>query len=197
VIERNLLPALVPLCAVAALGFATLRARWVGLLLAVAVCAYWAAFDVYVTQTPNLQRPDYRTLTRELGPARVPRAIITWRLAADPVLWYLDGHAVRWYGGHERVREVDVIGKPSAAGRPANLPKPFRPAGVLRKDRLILSRFVSRHPVQLWIRQLERVPTGYGANAVVLDGAAGDRSLGRSARTAPAAAIIPNRPAMQ
>ena len=33
VVERNLLPALVPLCAVAALGFATARARWVGLPL--------------------------------------------------------------------------------------------------------------------------------------------------------------------
>jgi mannosyltransferase len=197
VIERNLLPALVPLCAVAALGFATRRARWVGLLLAVVVCAYWAVFDVYVTQTPNLQRPDYRTLTRELGPARVPRAIVSWRLAADPVLWYLSGHPLRWYGGPERVREIDVIGKPSAAGRPANLPHSFHSAGVVHKDRLILSRYISSRPMKIWIRQLKRVPTGYGADAVVLDGPSGYRQLGRLAKTAPAAAITTRRAATQ
>ncbi len=197
VIERNLLPALVPLCAVAALGFATRRARTVGLLLAVAVCAYWAAFDVYVTQTPNLQRPDYRTLTRELGPARAPRAIVTWRLAADPVRWYLASHSLRWYGGVERVGEIDVIGKPSAAGRPANLPRSFHSAGVVHKDRLILSRYISSRPMKIWIRQLERVPTGYAANAVVLDGPAGDPAIGRSARTAPAGEISARRAASQ
>ena len=45
VVERNLLPALVPLLAVAAIGFATDGARRLGLLLAVALCAYWLAFD--------------------------------------------------------------------------------------------------------------------------------------------------------
>jgi hypothetical protein len=197
VIERNLLPALVPLCAVAALGFATRRARSVGLLLAFAVCAYWAAFDAYVTQTPNLQRPDYRTLTRELGPATTSRAIVTWRLAADPVRWYLGEHSLRWFGGPERVGEIDVIGKPSAAGRPANVPHSFHSAGVVRKDRLILSRYISPRPMKIWIRQLERVPTGYGADAVVLDGPAGDPTLGRSARTTAAGEISARRAASQ
>ena len=93
--------------------------------------------------------------------------------------------------------EVDIIGKPSAAGRPANLPGAFRPAGVLRKDRLVLSRFVSSRPRTIWIRQLERVPTGYAADAVVLDGPPGDATLGRRARTTPAAEISAHRAAGQ
>ncbi|HEX3325244.1 MAG TPA: glycosyltransferase family 39 protein, partial [Solirubrobacterales bacterium] len=59
VVERNLLPALVPLLVLAGIGFATDRARRLGALLAVALCAYWVAFDVPVTQTPTLQRPDF------------------------------------------------------------------------------------------------------------------------------------------
>ena len=88
-VERNLLPALLPLAVAAAIGFAADRARRLGLLLAVVLCAYWLAFDVYVTQTPNLQRPDFRAITEELGPPRGPRAIVTWKLAADPVRFYL------------------------------------------------------------------------------------------------------------
>ena len=89
VVERNLLPALVPLAVAGAIGFATDGARRLGLLLAVALFAYWVAFDIHVTQTPNLQRPDFREITEGLGPPHGPRAIVTWKLAADPVRFYL------------------------------------------------------------------------------------------------------------
>lgn len=186
VVERNLLPALVPLLAAAAFGFAASGARRLGLLLAVALCAYWAAFDVHVTQTPNLQRPDFRTLTDELGPARVPRAIVSWKLAADPVRWYLHDHALRMYGGQERVREVDVVSKPLVAAPVANLPASFHLTQRFRLDRLTLTRYVSRHPVLLPFHILSEVPTGFGSPAVVIDGPAALRSrLGAEARTTP------------
>ena len=57
VVERNLLPALVPIAAAAAVGFATAGARRIGLVLLTVLIAYWVAFDIYVTQTPSLQRP--------------------------------------------------------------------------------------------------------------------------------------------
>ncbi len=107
------------------------RARLAGVLVAVALCAYWLAFDVYVTQTPNLQRPDYRGVAAALGPARVPRAIVSWRLAGDPLRWYLDDGAMRWFGGGEAVREVDLVGKRNVAERPANLPADVPPGGGL------------------------------------------------------------------
>ena len=129
VVERNLLPALVPLAVAGAIGFATDGARRLGLLLAVVLVAYWAAFDVHVTQTPNLQRPDFRELTDGLGPPHGPRAIVTWKLAADPVRFYLHDHSVRIYSGETPLREIDVIGK-SAEGRPVTgVPSRFHPAG--------------------------------------------------------------------
>ena len=73
VVERNLLPALIPLASAAAIGFGSERARRLGLLLALVLCAYWLGFDYHVTQTPNLQRPDLRGLTEQLG-APVARA---------------------------------------------------------------------------------------------------------------------------
>ncbi|MFN8163069.1 MAG: glycosyltransferase family 39 protein [Solirubrobacterales bacterium] len=170
VVERNLLPALVPLAAVAAIGFGLGGARRLGLVLAVALCAYWLAFDVYVTQTPNLQRPDYRALTRELGRPVQRRAIVTWRLAADPVRWYLRDHALRMYGGQQRIGEVDVVSKPLVAGRPVNLPASFHLVQRLRLDRLTLNRYVSRYPMPIWFHTLRALPTGFGSAAVVLDG---------------------------
>jgi 4-amino-4-deoxy-L-arabinose transferase-like glycosyltransferase len=173
VVERNLLPALVPLAAAGAIGFATDGARRLGLLLAVGLVAYWAAFDIHVTQTPNLQRPDFREITKGLGPPRGPRAIVTWKLAADPVRFYLHDGSVRAYSGEIPLREIDVIGK-SAEGRPVTgVPSRFHPAGRVRFERLTLSRFISSRVRQVPFYALKRVQTGFGSNAVVIDGRLG------------------------
>ena len=100
--ERNLLPALVPLAAAAAVGFATAGARRVGLVLATVLCAYWVAFDIHVTQTPNLQRPDFRSSPRSWARRARPRAIVTWKLAADPVEFYLNDGSQPLYSGKRR-----------------------------------------------------------------------------------------------
>ncbi len=170
VVERNLLPALIPLAAVAAIGFGASRARWLGLLLAVALCAYWLAFDVYVTQTPNLQRPDYRALSRKLGRPTVRRAIVSWRLAAYPVRWYLRDRAVLMFSGVERVGEVAVVSKARALGPPVKLPASFHVVQRLPLHRLTLTRYRSRYPMPLWFHTLHSLPTGFGEDAVVLDG---------------------------
>ncbi|HEV7769197.1 MAG TPA: glycosyltransferase family 39 protein [Solirubrobacterales bacterium] len=186
VVERNLLPALVPLAAAAAIGFSVAAARRLGLLLAVALCAYWLAFDVHVTSTPNLQRPDFRTLTEEIGPPRARRAIVAWKLAADPVLFYLPDGALRMYGGQERVEEVDVLSKPLVAAKPVNLPPSFHPVERVRLDRLTLTRYVSRRPLQIWFHTLHDLPTGFGEDAVVIDAPpSGRAALGAQARTTP------------
>jgi mannosyltransferase len=182
VVERNLLPALIPLLAAVAIGFAGARAHRTGLLLAVALCAYWLAFDVHVTQTPNLQRPDFRTVTEALGPPHNGRrAIVTWKLAADPVRFYLRDGALRMYSGEERVKEVAVLRKPLATGQPVNLPPSFHQVGRVRADRLTLITYSSKHPVRIWFHTLHDLPTGFGDDAVLIDGP-------RSRPPAPAAA---------
>jgi mannosyltransferase len=182
VIERNLLPALLPLAVVLAVGLSVARARRIGTVMAVVLCLYWVAFDVYVTQKPNLQRPDLRALSQEIGPAKVPRAIVSWKLAADPIRWYLPGQVPRMYGGQETVQEVDVVSKPSAAPRPVNLDPSFRKVQRFRLDRLTLTRYVSKKPMELSFPQLAALHTGFGVNAVVLNGPAGWR-VGPDVRT--------------
>ncbi len=171
VVERNLLPALVPLLAVVAIGLAPAAARRLGAVVAVALCAYWVAFDIHVTQTPNLQRPDFRTVTDALGqPSTGRRAIITWKLAADPVRYYLHDHAVRMFGGREWVEEVDVLRKPLVTGKTINLPPSFHQVGRLRADRLTLNRYLSPYPVLIPYKTLRALPTGFGQESVLLDG---------------------------
>lgn len=169
IVERNLLPALVPLAVAAAIGFSVDGARRAGLLLALALCAYWIAFDVHVTQTPNLQRPDFRELTDAVGPARVPRAIVTWKLAADPVRFYLHDQALRVYSGDLPIHEVDVISK-STVGQPSGLPRSFHPVTRVRFERLTLTRFMSNRTREIPFHVLSHVRTGFGVNAVVADG---------------------------
>jgi 4-amino-4-deoxy-L-arabinose transferase-like glycosyltransferase len=171
VVERNLLPALVPLSAAVAIGFAAAGARRLGLLLAVALCAYWLAFDVHVTRTPNLQRPDFRTVTEALGPPGGRRAIVTWKLAADPVRYYLHDQAVRMYGGEERISEVAVLRKPLVTGQTVNLPPSFHQVGRVRADRLTLNVYFSKRPVPIRFHTLRDLPTGFGEAAVLIDGA--------------------------
>jgi len=174
VVERNLLPALLPLAVAAAIGFAADGARRLGALLALVLCAYWLAYDVYVTQTPNLQRPDFRALTEELGAPEAPRAILTWKLAADSVHFYLDDRSLRIYSGETPMREIDVMSK-STVGYPAGVPKGFRPIARIRFERLTLTRYMSNRVREIPFHVLRDVRTGFGVNAVVADSPRGSR----------------------
>jgi mannosyltransferase len=175
IVERNLLPALVPLATAAGIGFAVDGARRLGLLFAIVLCAYWLAFDVHVTQTPNLQRPDYKAIVDELGPPRVPRAILTWKLAADPVRFYLRDHSLRVYSGRMPIREIDVIGK-STVKRVSGIPPAFHPTARVRFERLTLTRFMSNRIRQIPFYVLRKVRTGFGEDAVVTDSPRGLQS---------------------
>jgi mannosyltransferase len=175
VVERNLLPALVPLATAASIGFAVERARRLGLLLAVALCAYWVAFDVHVTQTPNLQRPDFRAITEELDHPRVPRAIVSWKLAADPVRYYLHDSSQRIYSGETPLRAIDVISKSGVDSSITGIPPAFRPVARVRFERLTLTRFMSNRFHEVPFHVLRDVRTGFGRNAVVVDGPPGAR----------------------
>lgn len=169
VVERNLLPALLPLMSAAAVGFGASGARRLGLVLAGVLCAYWLAFDIHVTNVPNLQRPDFRTLTEDIGEAHGPRAIVTWKLAADSVEFYLDDDSQRLYGGPQTLSEIAVVSKP-AAGDSVRLPPAFRLVERVRLERLTLTRYVSRRPQTIWFNALRDLRTGFGRNAVVVDG---------------------------
>jgi mannosyltransferase len=170
VVERNLLPALVPLATAAAIGFAASGARRIGFACAALLCAYWLVYDVYVTHTANLQRPDFRDLAEQLGPPAHPRAILTWKLAADPIRFYLDDGSRRAYRGVVPVREIAVVSKPVVARKAVGLPPGFHPVERRRLERLTLIRYVSPRLRQVPFHVLRDARTGFGRNAVVVDG---------------------------
>ncbi|MEX0973572.1 MAG: glycosyltransferase family 39 protein [Solirubrobacterales bacterium] len=179
IVERNLLPALIPLLLAAAVGFGANGARRLGIALATLLCAYWLAFDVYVAHTPNLQRPDFREVTERLGAPVRPRAIVTWTLAADGVQLYLGHPSRRKYRGKLPIREVDVISKAVVVGRPPHLPPAFHPVERLRLERLTLTRYMARHIHRVPTLALRDARTGFGRNAVIVDGIPGLEGVSR------------------
>jgi hypothetical protein len=174
IVERNLLPALLPLGIAAAIGFGADRASRLGLLLAGVLCAYWIAFGIRVTQTPNLQRPDFRGIVEKLGPPHRARAIVSWKLAAEPVRFYLRDHARRIYSGVTPIREIDVISKP-ISGNPTGVPRTFHPIEQVRFERLTLTRYMSDRAREIPFYRLHKIHTGFGEAAVVIDGPPGSQ----------------------
>jgi mannosyltransferase len=195
VVERNLLPALVPLAVVAAIGFSARGARRLGLVCATLLCAYWLGYAVVVARTANLQRPDFRELVEKLGPPTRPRAIVGWKLAADPVRFYLHDHAERLYRGTIPLREIDVVGKPVAKRLPVRLPPTFHQVERIRLERLTLIRYTSRSIVEVPYDLLRDLPTGFGSNGVVVDSPESAR-LGGSNRRPPPSRSRPCRRCM-
>ena len=180
IVERNLLPALVPLA----------DRRWrsalppagrVALGLACAVAALCLLACLRRLRHPHAQSaaPDFRDLAEQLGPPQRPRAIVTWKLAADPIRFYLDGPSRRAYRGVLPVREIDVVSKPVVARKPPGLPPGFRPVERRRLERLTLIRYVSPRIQQVPFHVLRDARTGFGRNAVVADGPHGAPWSGR------------------
>jgi mannosyltransferase len=90
VLARNLLPALVPLLVVLAVGFTLRGARRSGAILAAALVAYSLGFSVWASLSPALQRPDWDSVAAALGEPTAPRAMVTWTLGR-----FLPGPAFR------------------------------------------------------------------------------------------------------
>jgi hypothetical protein len=94
------------------------------------------------------------------------------------------------YGGEERIDEIAVLRKPLATGKPINLPPSFHQVGRVRADRLTLNTYVSKFPVQVPFHILRDLPTGFGVNAVLIDG---PRSSAEPAAPSPTEAVGPAR----
>jgi mannosyltransferase len=169
VIERNLLPALLPLVVVVALAFTLGRAGRTGVALAAGLCAYWLAFAIYVPLTPNLQRPDFRGVVEAIGPARGPREIVGWTLGATAIRHYLPDRSERVFG-RLAVAEIDVASKSGGRRLAAAMPSGFHLVGRSSAGTMTVSRFRSPGTRVVPYYEMRRLPTGYGSNGVVADG---------------------------
>jgi mannosyltransferase len=107
---RNLIAAAVPLLAVSAIGFGVVQARRWGIAGGVATMIVFAGVVTAVTQSEQMQRPNWRGAAEAIGEADAPRLIVTPANGDDPLLYYLDARrfASRFDEG-VRIREIAVL----------------------------------------------------------------------------------------
>lgn len=177
VLARNLMPAVVPLLLVLAIGFTLRRARQVGMLLGSLFAVYSLAFCIWASASPSLQRPSWSSVAATLDEPSGPRAMVTWTLGEASLRYYLstgafqvlpsDGY--RWLVG-----EVDFISNGPAPPPPARLLGPhFRQIGYERSGgRLYVRRYVVPGPglAPLRLAAVREARLGFRSNGVLLDG---------------------------
>jgi mannosyltransferase len=185
-LSRNVIPAVVPLAVVLGAACVAPRARLLGGALAVVLMAMFSYATIQVQTHPYLERPDWRSVARALGPATVPRAIIAADgTTADPLKIYLP--RVKWVQPQAQkvlVGEVDVVGARKqiplrpvriiipklpaswywATGAPT--PAVVSPPGAKLVDRFIVhnwivGRFVLDRPQRLSVKRLIQLAPEY------------------------------------
>lgn len=185
-LSRNVIPAVVPLAVLIAAACVVPRLRVVGALLAVVLVAMFSYATIQVQTHAYLQRPDWRSVARALGPALEPRAIIAANgVTADPLKIYLP--RVSWTQPQSQkilVDEVDVVGDrkqlplrrvrftfrnlPPFWYTPVGAPTPalVGPPGSRLVDRFvvrnwIIGRFALDHPRRMSVKELIALAPGY------------------------------------
>jgi mannosyltransferase len=180
VIARNLLPALVPLLLVVAIGLTARRARRLGAVLAALFVAYSLVFAIYVNFDEELQRPDWQAVAEQLGEPEAPRATVLWALGEAPLRYYLSTGAIQLkpaegYGW--LVREINFVSDGPAPPPPRRLLGPgFREAGHENVGRLFIRHYRLGHPglAPLLLRQVREASLHWRSNGVLLDGVGPD-----------------------
>ena len=176
VLARNLLPALVPLLVVVAIGLTAERVRRLGAVVAAGLLAYSLAFCIWVNFEPELQRPDWNVVADRLGEPEAPRATVLWVLGEAPLRYYLSTGAIQLkpvegYGW--LVREIDFVSDGEAPPPPRRLLGPgFREVAHEDAGRLFIRRYRVIGPglAPLQLRELRRAQLHWRNNGVLLDG---------------------------
>jgi len=176
VLARNLLPALVPLLVVVAIGLTAERVRRLGTVIAAALLAYSLAFCVWVNFEPELQRPDWNVVADHLGEPKAPRATVLWVLGEAPLRFYLSTGAIQLKpveGYDWLVREIDFVSDGPAPPPPRRLLGPgFREVAHEDAGRLFIRRYRLAGPglAPLQLRELRKAKLHWRNNGVLLDG---------------------------
>ena len=176
VLARNMMPALVPLLLVVAIGLTLPAARRLGSVLAAALLVYSLGFCLYASFSPSLQRPDWGSVASRLGQAEAPRATVTWTLGLAPLRYELDDDAFMVSAGERydwMVREVNFVSEGKAPPPPPRLLGPgFRESGRVEDGRLFIRRYRSTRPglAPLRLRQLRGARLDFRTNGILLDG---------------------------
>jgi uncharacterized membrane protein len=176
VLARNLLPALVPLLVVVAIGLTGRRVRRLGAAIAAVLVAYSLGFCVWVAFDEDLQRPDWHAAADHLGAPEAPRAIVLWALGEAPLRYYLSSGAIQLKPaeGYEwLVHEIAFVSDGPAPPPPRRLlGRGFREVDHESAGRLFIRRYRLAGPglAQLRLRQLRKASLHWRNNGVLLDG---------------------------
>jgi 4-amino-4-deoxy-L-arabinose transferase-like glycosyltransferase len=176
VLARNMMPALVPLLVVVAIGLTLPSARRLGNLLAAGLLAYSLGFCVWASFSPDLQRPDWGAVASRLGEPQAPRATVTWTLGEAPLRFELSSGAFmakpsERYGW--MVHEIATVSEGKVPPLPRKLLGPgFRETGREDAGRLFIRRYRLPRPglAPLRLRQLRHARLDFRTNGVLLDG---------------------------
>jgi hypothetical protein len=123
-LDRNLLPALIPLTMALAAGFGARRAGRLGLAGAGALCVLFTLSAVLTATRKDLQRPDWRDVAAALGHPRVPRVVVAPASGDQPLRFYLrDARDAE--SGAVVTKEVIVITASGSKPLSPSLPRPF------------------------------------------------------------------------
>ncbi|HET7120076.1 MAG TPA: glycosyltransferase family 39 protein [Solirubrobacterales bacterium] len=176
VLARNLLPALVPLLAVVAIGLTLPRARRLGNAVAALLLAYSLGFCVWASVAPDLQRPDWTAVAEHMGEPETPRATVTWALGEAPLRYYLSTGAIQVKSAEETpwlVGEIDVVSQGRVPPLSPHLLGPrFRESGREDAGGLFIRSYSLPGPglARLRLRLLRHARLDFRNNGVLLDG---------------------------
>ena len=170
-LDRNLLPALVPLIVAVAAGLGASRAGRAGLAVATALCTLFAATVVLTAARPDLQRADWRRVAVALGDARERRLIVGPRNSDQPLDFYLRRSRQLPDEAIASTRELVVFGWPRPGALAPDLPSGFRRVSQETAGDFDIARFRATEPMALSSRRLSAIEVGapaQGSAAVVL-----------------------------
>jgi uncharacterized membrane protein len=176
VLARNVLPALVPLLVAVALAVTLPAARRLGPAIAAALLAYSLGFCVWVSVSPDLQRPDWQAVAAEIGEPNAPRATVTWVLGEAPLRYYLSSGAIQVVpadGYDWLVHEIDFVSDGPVPPPPRRLLGPgFRETSHRDAGRLFVRHFELPGPglAPLRLRELKQASLDFRSTGVLLDG---------------------------
>jgi uncharacterized membrane protein len=153
VLDRNLLPAWLPLVVVLGAGIGSTRMRPLALILGLVVLAIFLRQDIKIATDENVQRDAWRDVARALGRSSRERVIVVspfWQ--AHALGMYVPRMAV--LTARRPVTEVDTITYNGALGwddplRPTRPPAPFRPVRRIHVQRMTIVTFRAPRPTRV------------------------------------------------
>jgi 4-amino-4-deoxy-L-arabinose transferase-like glycosyltransferase len=175
---RNLLAVWPPLAVLIAIAFATHQARWLGPVLAIALCGIGLGVIVEMKSAEREQRVAWRTAAKLIGPPRDRVIAAPSSFGHRPLLFYLrdQGGRARDVGGAPRTTELVLLtyqapdhgtncysgtpcGMPSAAETPFSVPPGFHLVERRSGDLFTLARYRARVklPVKMQITPLSEL----------------------------------------